>query len=252
MPDEVAAEGDVDVLERSRRDRPARGGVPACTASSSQSWTMTTVELGAVADDDLDDRRRAWRTRCGRSTTVALLCAPARDHDVRGRDGVLGAGAGQVDDDRARRARCPRGTSTASAVPASCQPGRASRSLGTKPPTPRARAVGADRARCVTPSGACDSASTDVPDEIGVACRPASRLSGVNRQISSRPVGHRVVGERRTTPAGCRWRRHLRRARAPRPAARISVTVTTFVRRVQGGAGGRAAISRPRPPSAAR
>ena len=239
----------------SRRGRPGVWWCVRWTASSAQSWRETTVGWAPSPT--------RTSTTCGQRRAAGVV-----EHD--GRPGVApkrtttwpasvtsASCAGQRRRRSARRRRCrPARRRAASTAPRRAR-ARAKRVLGTRPLTPRS-------ARASSPSDALDAdAVRGVPGaRRGAAARtrrrragPRSRLSGVKRQISSRPVGTAWSATSKE-PTGCRWLSTLSTSRAVRNRIRDSHYCSTSLSvRTTGGAGGgadRRRISRRRPPSAAR
>ncbi len=114
------------------------------------------------------------------------------------------------------------GTDTANRWTLSCHTRAAMRSVGMNPLVP-SNALSADSDSITTPSGASYSAPTPVPSSAASAWRPRSRLSGVKRQISSRPVG---TGWSSTAkePVGCRWESTRSTSSALATASSVIVT----------------------------
>ena len=107
---------------------------------------------------------------------------------------------------------------------AACHTRAARRELGTNPLAPRSP-LSTVSWSTATPSGAWASAWTVSAERSASWCRPRIRLSGVNRQISSRPVGT-AWSSTSKEPSGWRWEETLAVSIASATAG-VSVTVTT-------------------------
>ena len=176
-----------------RRGRPARGAgrggprrrpSPGRRRRSSWAPSPTTIStLSAQRGRARVDRSTtvAWRVRADVDDELAARSAssPLTVRVTHDRSAQLGLGRDVDDSAPARRRRRRRADPVGRAR--SRRARRAGSSTGDRLDGDARRARRRSTSRPRRSSGAS-------------SCRPRSRLSGVNRQISSRPVGHRVVG----------------------------------------------------------
>ena len=222
-----------------RRRRPSPGSRRRVTSAPSPTTTSTTCASAARAGVVEHDRRPCeWRrsgARRGRPRSRRRRCRRGRRRPARrprlGRD---------VDQQRRRRPRPGHGRRSGCWAP-----GRSPRAARA----PRRRSTRSTR----TPVGRVPRSVRGAAAVEGARRRAGrlSRLSGVKRQISSRPVG---TGWSATSkePCGCRWLSTLSMLEGGRGPNRVTVTTFSFYVRRGGRGGAIAAVSRPRLPSAAR
>ena len=215
---------------RRRRRRRSRRCRRAC---AEPVWSSTTVASAYGAD--LDDA--AWPY-----ATLAAPC-PCR----RTATGSVELGLGGHVDDGAPPAALRQATARDPVGRARARPERAASPAPASPTARRRRARRRSHAERAPSTGA-------------VAAAPRSRSSGVNRQSSSRPVGHGEVGStsnarrapvaRRPPSTGARRRAAVRACAADRPGAPDAAVEALAARSCLGDVA--AAISRRPLPSAAR
>jgi hypothetical protein len=197
------------------------------------------------------------------STTIALLCAPNRIATWPA--SVTATSSPSRSTTIGSVTSVSAGTSISRLEGTSASTRAAQRVLGTRPEMPRrSRASSPDTPSMRTPSGVFHVHEVADRMNSASACRPLSRLSGVKRQISSRPVGTSWAATS-NEPVGWRWLSTLPCSGPCSSAERTEsvVTVKALLSRfglvaaagatatTHGQAAGRQ-VSRPRPPSAAR
>ena len=101
------------------------------------------------------------------------------------------------------RSTCSLATSTRKTESAAAHARALTRSGGTRPEVPR-DSWSTATLPALTPGAACTSTSKAWPSRAASSWMPRSRLRGVNRQTSSRPVGTTCSATSKD-PTGCRW-----------------------------------------------
>ena len=225
-PDDVAAEGDRHVLVRrvatdarvvlgrgGRRRRPSPAG-------------DTSVSVRAVADVRSRRPAPAWPSRVAQHDDgLASGCRTAST--TWPASAGLGDLCRSTSTGSALATSVSAGTSTSSVLGASASTRAADRVFGTRPEMPRS----AWRSSPPTSSTRTPSAASTGRQRRrrrparASSCRPRSRLSGVNRQISSRPFGTGWSASR-TTPPGAGGEATRPSTAFCTAAAALSVTVT--------------------------
>src|ERR1700712_1255464 len=174
--------------------------VERCTASSSQSCRETTVS-SAPSPTTISTFSASVAVPRKRSTTRALEKAPARITRCPAEATSLPVPVSVTV--VASSPVCSLGMSTRKIESAAAHARALTRSGGTSPEVPLdSWSVPTDSA--VTPSAGCTSTSNARPSSGASWWIPRSRLSGVNRQTSSRPVGT-TWSATSNDPSGCRW-----------------------------------------------
>ena len=174
----VAADPGVLVCRGARRRRPSPGA-------------RRPSSVGAVADDDLDDLRRSVAEPAWSSTTTALRVRADREHDVAAL-GAVGVRAGARSTRTGSSTSVSAGTSTSSVSATSARPGRETavvRARSPEAPQPRASSPSTVSTRDARRARRRSTVGAGAVERRRRRAGPRSRLSGVNRQISSRPVG---------------------------------------------------------------
>ena len=181
QPDEVAAEGDDDLLEGRV---PADDGVvlTAVDRAGAQSWTETRV-TARRRPRGRRRRRSTWRGRSGRGRRGLGEGADLDDQLAPG--DVVAAGAGEAEVDRA--VELSLGGHTDDGRAAAALPGERGEPVGRLGQALEQRVIGLD-------AGQLDAlGQVRRPGQVGVGRAPSrsarTRFIGVKRHVSSRPVG---------------------------------------------------------------